>query len=177
MRLIQTTSCYLFKHIACSGVTLACLSSTRTISKATEPPMQEPWSNGYGWRLMFKRLWVWIPVPYTWWTLICCKNCNDVCLKRPKINEKEAVVGPFKKTTINILIRKVFKMSIRSILQNLHCPHLFFCILSCTQPRACGIVIIWWRALNLGLFKVVIFPISARNTKINCNCWNWTRDC
>ena len=29
-------------------------------------------------------------------TLICCKNCI-VCLKRPKINEKEAGVGPFKK--------------------------------------------------------------------------------
>ena len=29
-------------------------------------------------------------------TYICCKNCN-VCLKRPKINEKEAGVGPFKK--------------------------------------------------------------------------------
>ena len=29
-------------------------------------------------------------------TFICCKNCNDVCLKkRPKINEKEAGVGPF----------------------------------------------------------------------------------
>ena len=27
-------------------------------------------------------------------TYICCKNCI-VCLKRPKINEKEAVVGPF----------------------------------------------------------------------------------
>ena len=27
-------------------------------------------------------------------TLICCKNCI-VCLKRPKINEKEAEVGPF----------------------------------------------------------------------------------
>ena len=27
-------------------------------------------------------------------TCICRKNCN-VCLKRPKINEKEAVVGPF----------------------------------------------------------------------------------
>ena len=27
-------------------------------------------------------------------TYICCKNCN-VCLKRPKINEKEAGVGPF----------------------------------------------------------------------------------
>ena len=29
-------------------------------------------------------------------TYICCKNCN-VCLKRPKINKKEARVGPFKK--------------------------------------------------------------------------------
>ena len=29
-------------------------------------------------------------------TLICCKNCI-VCLKRPKINEKEARVGPFLK--------------------------------------------------------------------------------
>ena len=28
-----------------------------------------------------------------------CKNCN-VCLKRPKINEKEAGVGPFKKIKI-----------------------------------------------------------------------------
>ena len=28
-------------------------------------------------------------------TYICCKNCNDVCLKRTKINEKEAGVGPF----------------------------------------------------------------------------------
>ena len=27
-------------------------------------------------------------------TFICCKNCN-VCLKRPKINEKEAGIGPF----------------------------------------------------------------------------------
>ena len=27
--------------------------------------------------------------------LICCKNCNDVCLKRPKRNEKEAGVVPF----------------------------------------------------------------------------------
>ena len=27
-------------------------------------------------------------------TLICCKNCI-VCLKRPKINEKEAGVSPF----------------------------------------------------------------------------------
>ena len=31
-------------------------------------------------------------------TLICCKNCNVVFLKRSKINEKEAGVGPFKQT-------------------------------------------------------------------------------
>ena len=28
-------------------------------------------------------------------TYICCKNFNDVCLKRLNINEKEAGVGPF----------------------------------------------------------------------------------
>ena len=32
-------------------------------------------------------------------TYICCKNCN-VCLKRLKINKKEAVVGPFFKNNI-----------------------------------------------------------------------------
>ena len=26
---------------------------------------------------------------------IFCKICNDVSLKRPKINDKEAAVGPF----------------------------------------------------------------------------------
>ena len=30
----------------------------------------------------------------TFFTFICCKNCN-VCLKRPKINEEDAGVGPF----------------------------------------------------------------------------------
>ena len=31
----------------------------------------------------------------TFFTLICFKNFIDVCLKRPKINEKEAGVAPF----------------------------------------------------------------------------------
>ena len=47
---------------------------------------------------MLRGSWVQIPALYTGWTfftIICCKNCNDVCLKRPKINEKEAGVGPF----------------------------------------------------------------------------------
>ena len=30
----------------------------------------------------------------TFFKLICCKNCL-VCLKRPKMNEKEAGVGPY----------------------------------------------------------------------------------
>ena len=33
-------------------------------------------------------------------TYICCKNC-DVCLERPKINEKEAGVGPFKNIALS----------------------------------------------------------------------------
>ena len=65
---------------------------------------QQYWSSGYGWRRMFKRSWYRIPVPYIGWTfghffiLICSKNC----LKRPKINDKEAGVGPFKKTILSL---------------------------------------------------------------------------
>ena len=35
------------------------------------------------------------------YTYICCKNCN-VCLKRPKINKKEAGVGPFLKNFVEL---------------------------------------------------------------------------
>ena len=51
------------------------------------------------------RLWVRIPAlnaGWTFFTLICCKNCI-VCLKRPKINEKEAGVGPFQKRLLNLI--------------------------------------------------------------------------
>ena len=54
------------------------------------PLGREPWSSGYGRRLMFWRSWVQIPAPYAGWTFftfLCCKNCN--CFKRLK-NEKEA---------------------------------------------------------------------------------------
>ena len=48
------------------------------------------------------------PAPFTGWTFftfICCKNCNHFCLKRPKINEKEAGVGPsFKRVPISKFI-------------------------------------------------------------------------
>ena len=62
---------------------------------------------------MFDRLWVRIPEPYTGWTfftLICCKN-YIVCLKRPKINVKEAGVGPIflkKHNCIGFLYVKAF---------------------------------------------------------------------
>ena len=48
---------------------------------------REPWSGGYGRRLVFQRLCVQIKAPYTGWTFfsyICCKNC-DVYLKRQKV--------------------------------------------------------------------------------------------
>ena len=32
---------------------------------------------------------------------VCCKGCSDVCLERPKINKKEAGVGPFLKNKVN----------------------------------------------------------------------------
>ena len=41
-------------------------------------------------------------------TLICCKNCI-VCLKRQKINEKEAGVGPFKKRRLDGWVRSPTK--------------------------------------------------------------------
>ena len=61
----------------------------------------EPCSSGYGRRLKFDRAWVQIPAPYTGWswhffTFICSNNLI-ICLKRPKINEKEAGDGTFSK--------------------------------------------------------------------------------
>ena len=65
---------------------------------------REPWSSGYGRRLMFQMSWVRIPAPYTGWTYfhipICCKICN-VFFKRWKINEKEAGVVPFLKNCLD----------------------------------------------------------------------------
>ena len=59
---------------------------------------QEPWSSGYGRRLMFQRLWVQIPAPYTGWTFfylpICCKNYY-VCLKRRKQMKKRPGLAHF----------------------------------------------------------------------------------
>ena len=57
---------------------------------------QEPWSSGYGRRLVFQRLWVQILASNTGWTFftfICCKNCNVVRKDENKL--KRAGVGTF----------------------------------------------------------------------------------
>ena len=40
-------------------------------------------------------------IELTFFTLICSKNCINVCFKRPKINKKEVGVGPFKKIKLS----------------------------------------------------------------------------
>ena len=77
------------------------------------------WFSGYGWWLMFERLWVRIMAPYTGWTLrhcftfICCKNWN-VCLKRPKINENEAGVGQILKKQCYALLFTYLTLKLQS---------------------------------------------------------------
>ena len=59
------------------------------------------WSSGYGWRLMFERLWVWIPAPNTGWIDIFSHwfvVTIVFCLKRPKINEKRPGLAHFFKS-------------------------------------------------------------------------------
>ena len=50
---------------------------------------------------MFERLWVCILALYTGWMFfhiyLLYKNCNDVCLKKLKINKKEAGLAHFLK--------------------------------------------------------------------------------
>ena len=46
---------------------------------------REPQSSGYSRRLMLRRSWVQIPAPYGhFFTYICCKICNDICLIKTK---------------------------------------------------------------------------------------------
>ena len=73
--------CYCYWSVAEINFTSAQLEAKQQWARAL--------SGGYGRRLMCGRLWVRIPSRYTGWTfftLICCKICSDVCLKRPKIN-------------------------------------------------------------------------------------------
>ena len=77
---------------------------------------------------MVERSWVRILALYTGWTfftLICCKNCI-VCLKRLNKKEKEADVGPFLKNQQLIFIDKTVQLfAVLQVLQNMvHCADL-----------------------------------------------------
>ena len=61
---------------------------------------QEAWSSGYGRRLVFWGSWVRILAQWPFFTYICCKNCNAVCLKRLKINNKRGRGWPIIKIFI-----------------------------------------------------------------------------
>ena len=56
---------------------------------------QEPWSSGYVRWLMYEGCGFesWHHILDHFFTYICCKNWNDVCLKRPKINNKRGRWG------------------------------------------------------------------------------------
>ena len=76
-------------------------------TKNKQEDVQEPWSSGYRSRLMKWRLWGRIPAPYTVWTffkLICCKKCIDVCLKMNENKQKRGREWPtfFKKSRRSI---------------------------------------------------------------------------
>ena len=57
-----------------------------------------------GCKLQLPRCWM------VFFTLICCKICV-ACLKRPKINEKEAMDGPFFKK----VLRYISSMSLNGL--------------------------------------------------------------
>ena len=95
----------------------------KAFMSTNQQPGKEPWSSGYGSRFMFQRSRVWILVLYTGWTFftfICLKNCNDVCLKRLKINNKRGRGWPifFKKPSVKEFecVYKVCQCSLPCIL-------------------------------------------------------------
>ena len=77
---------------------------------------REPWSSGYGKRLMFQMLWVRILAQYTGWTFftyICCKNVMVFVWKDQK-TIKEAGFGTF-------LIKNMSRLVLSILLRPLIC--------------------------------------------------------
>ena len=78
------------------------------INNRVFPLGQETWSSGYGKRLMSESCGFecrHLILDGHFFSYNCCKNCN-VCLKRPKINKKEAGICQFfKKTIVRLLYR------------------------------------------------------------------------
>ena len=114
---------HLLLHLEWSKVTYRAIGNVYhswTIRWNNSHLIIEPCSSGYGRRLTFRRLWVWIPVPYTGWTwhfftlIICKKNCI-VCLKRPKLNKKEAGIGPFFRKNSRLIQEMLVSISLPTL--------------------------------------------------------------
>ena len=117
---------------------------------------------------MFRRLCVQILAPDIRWTFfiyIFCKNCNDVCSKRPKINNKRGRVGPFKKTIL--LSLKVFCNNRSSLLgkeffkhyglSNVKRKRLPGAAMVCTNHPAAQVRI---PALDLHFFQFILLKLG-----------------
>ena len=69
-------------------------------------------------------------------TLICFKNYNDACLKRPKINKKEAGVGPIfikKDIAVPLTLESLFKNKVFFVFFNLASSGLIFILVFSIQ--------------------------------------------
>ena len=87
------------------GAQTVCGSMTNLCSPCNKYTLygRESWSSGYGKRLMFQRLWVQIPAPYTWWTFFTFFVLNILLFVwKAKNIQKEAGNCPF----LNILCKK-----------------------------------------------------------------------
>ena len=76
-----------------------CMSLAGSFIIGDPSKSREPWSSGYGRRLMSQRSWVWILAPFigrTFFHIYFYENCSDVCLRRPKINETEVGLAHLK---------------------------------------------------------------------------------
>ena len=87
----------------------------------------------------------------TFFTLICCKNCF-VCLKRPKINEKVAQVGPLKK-----LLYAEIKLSdwLNEVTRYCHSIRVFFGIVKLHYSIIC-----LWNRLLTRRWSQYLFSLS-----------------
>ena len=84
-----------------------CANIVSSLSNKHFPLRQEPWSSGYGRRLMFQRSWVQIPAPYTGWTffhIYLLQNCNVVWKDGNKW--KRGRDGQFNKTFFCLLHKR-----------------------------------------------------------------------
>ena len=64
---------------------------------------EQQWSSGYGRRLKFYRLWVWIPGPYTRWTFFHINLWQKLkyLFEKGQKNQKEAGIALLKKQGSN----------------------------------------------------------------------------